>query len=154
MNNGIFGLTYPASVQHFSIREQQIYTIRTKLPTKLSTYDEYMTDLVERLTEIQRLAHENLLKAKLKSKYYYDKKLHPQEFKVGTFVYLCSGPKPGKLFDHNSGPLRVLQVSKNHNVKIKYKNSSKIVHSNRLKLAHILPKTTAHVIYLSVSDRK
>lgn len=63
---------------------------------KLPTYKGYMTDLVRRLTETRKLAHDNLLEAKLRSKYYYDRKAHPQQFEVGSFVYLCSGPKPGK----------------------------------------------------------
>lgn len=44
---------------------------------KLPTYQGYMADLVQRLTEIRKLAHDNLLEAKLRSKYYYDRKAKP-----------------------------------------------------------------------------
>ena len=104
---------------------------------KLPTYQNYMTDLISRLVEIRKLAHDNLLAAKLRSKYYYDQKANPQNFRVGSSVFLLKGPKPGKLGDRYSGPHQVLQILKNHNIKIKMGKKNKIVHSNRLKTARI-----------------
>ena len=106
-----------------------------------ATYDEYLINLTKRLIEIRQLANDNLVKSKERSKKYYDRNVNVQEFKIGSFVFLQSGPKPGKLENHYSGPFKVIQVLKKNNVKILVKkNRSKIVHSNRLKLSHIKPK--------------
>lgn len=53
---------------------------------RLLTYKGYMTDLLKWLTMIRKLVHDNLLDVKFRSKYYYAKKAHPQECKVGAYV--------------------------------------------------------------------
>lgn len=99
-----------------------------------------MINLTTRLFELRKLAHDNLVKSKEKSKEFYDRKLNVKEFQIGTFVFLKSGPKPGKFENHYKGPYKVVQLLKNHNVKIKVKNRNKVVHSNRFKISHIKPK--------------
>lgn len=99
----------------------------------------FLVDLVSRLTKIQKLAHDNLIKAKEKSKEYYDKKLNIQEFRIGTNVFLEKGPKPNKLENRYTGPYRVLQVLSNNNVKILTQKGTKVVHPNRLRPTPIKP---------------
>ena len=106
---------------------------------QLPTYQNYLVDLVKRLINIQKLAHDKLINAKEKSKEYYDKSSYPQEFKIGSNVFLLKGNKPGKLENHYSGPYKVLQVFENRNVKIKTEKGTKVVHPNRLKHSHINP---------------
>lgn len=104
---------------------------------KLPTYENYITNLVTRLTEMRKLAYENLVDSKHKSKNYYDRKINPVNFQEGDNVFLLSGPKPGKLGNQYQGPFKVLEVSQNGDVKILYKNKPKTVHSNRLKITKI-----------------
>lgn len=42
----------------------------------LRTYNNYIKDLVTRLTGIQKLVYENLVSSKVKNKRYYDKKIN------------------------------------------------------------------------------
>ena len=106
----------------------------------LPTYKGYVENLVTRLNGIQRMAYDNLVQSKLKSKKYYDRKINPVNFKIGDYVYLLSGPKPGKLGDHYSGLHKVLEILSKTNINIQIKNSSKVVHANRLRISHINPE--------------
>lgn len=102
---------------------------------KLTTYDEYLINLVTQLYAIQTNARENVIEAKHKSKKYYDKKINPQTFKPGDQVFLLKGPKPGKFGDQYTGPHEVLEILNRNNVKIKIKKNSRIVHPNRLRIS-------------------
>lgn len=106
-------------------------------PEKESTYDEYLIKLVTRLHELQTLARDNLISAKLKSKQIYDRKIKPQTLKIGDFVFLLKGPKPGKLEDHYTGPHEVLEISPNGNVKILIKKKPRGININRLKYSYM-----------------
>ena len=106
---------------------------------KLPTYQNYLVDLVKRLIRIQKLAHDNLIKSKEKSKKYYDRNSNVQEFKLGSSVFLQKGPKPGKLENRYTVSHKVLQIFDNKNVKIITEKGTKIVHPNRLKHSHINP---------------
>ena len=125
-----------------------LFAKRARMPSDLlhcrgeqsNTYDEYLTNLSMRLLEIRKLAHDNLVRAKDISKKYYDRKVNIQEFKIGSFVFLESGPKPGKFECRYSGPYEVLDVLRNNNIKIKIKKKKKIVHSDRLRLSLIPPQ--------------
>lgn len=101
------------------------------------TYKNYILDLVTRLNGIQKLTYENLLASKNKSKKYYDQSINPKNFKLGDYVFLLSGPKPGKFGNHYSGPHKILEIMGKYNVKISTQKGSKIVHTNRLRISHI-----------------
>ena len=103
----------------------------------LPTYKGYIQELVTRLNGIQKLTYNNLLSAKLRSKKYYDRGIHPINLRVGDYVFLQSGPKPGKFGDHYSGPYKILELINKNNVRIRIKKSDKIVHLNRLRISHI-----------------
>ncbi|XP_025161882.1 uncharacterized protein LOC112590215 [Harpegnathos saltator] len=99
------------------------------------TYKDYLTTLFNRLKTTQELARENLCGAKARSKRYHDRNLNPQNFRVGSCVYLLKEPSKGKLGDQYSGPYRVLEVLRNNNIRISIsENQTKIVHSNKLRL--------------------
>ena len=87
---------------------------------------------------IRKIAHDNLVQAKEKSKIYYDRKVHIVEFNVGDLVSLLSGKKPKKLQAPYTGPYRIIQKMKNNNFKIMSvaNNSIDTVNSKRLKHFH------------------
>ena len=106
---------------------------------KLATYDDYLINLITQLHGIQTNARENVINAKVKSKEHYDKKINPQVFRPGDYVFLLKGPKPGKFSEHYSGPHEVLEILNRNNVKIRIKKNSRIVHPNRLRISYIKP---------------
>ena len=110
-------------------------------PKKLETYDQYLTKLITRLHEMRGIARQNLINAKEKSKFYYDKNINLQDFKVGDNVFLLEGGKIHKFANQYSGPYKVLEILVKGNVKIKIKNTSKVVNLNRLKLSRIQKQT-------------
>lgn len=99
------------------------------------SYNHYLADLQARLITVQDTARQNLTGAKRKSKAYYDRKVNPKTFKPGDLVYLIKEPRKGKLDRQYTGPHRIVQVYENQNAKIEYKNSTRIVHKNKLKPA-------------------
>ena len=103
------------------------------------TYTEYLTDLFNRLRDTQEEARQNLIQSKNRSKRYYDKRIHVQEFKQGDHVFLLKEPAKGKFSDQYIGPFEVLETLPNNNIKILFKNSSRVVHADKLKIAHIEP---------------
>ena len=56
---------------------------------------------------------------------------------MGDYVFLSRGPNPGKFGDHYTGPHKILELINKNNVKIQFKENSKIVHANRLRISHI-----------------
>ena len=100
------------------------------------TYAEYLTDLFNKINTVQQMARENLIKSKLRSKEYYDRRINPQNFKTGDLVYLLKEPSKGKFSDQYTGPYKVLEILQNQNVKIEVKGLPRTVHLNKLKLTH------------------
>lgn len=99
------------------------------------SYNHYLADLQVRLAETQDTARRNLTGAKQKSKTYYDRKVNPKTFESGDLVYLLKEPQKGKLDRQYTGPHRIIQILPNHNAEIAYKNTTRIVHTNKLKIA-------------------
>uniref|UniRef100_A0A6V7KDU1 RNA-directed DNA polymerase n=1 Tax=Bracon brevicornis TaxID=1563983 RepID=A0A6V7KDU1_9HYME len=108
---------------------------------QLPTYDNYIEKLIDKLARIRKLAYDNLVDSKIKSKEYYDRKTNEISFRIGDDVFLQSGPKPGKLNDHYEGPFKILDVHNNHNVEIQYYNKTKVVHADRLRKSKIESKS-------------
>ena len=100
------------------------------------TCKEYLEDLNNILFQLQTLARENLTQAKVKSKEYYDRKINPQNFKIGDTVYMIKEPRKGKLSEQYTGPYKVLEILPNQNVRIQFDGGTRIVHINKLKIAH------------------
>ena len=107
------------------------------LTLKEKTYFEYVSDMISRLSEIQEFAYKHLIDAKERNKRYYDRKLRPNELKIGDFVFLQINSNRKKMDDIYRGPFEVLDILNNHNVKIRYKRGYKVVHSDKLRLSHI-----------------
>ena len=102
------------------------------------TYAQYLDKLCEKLTETQRIARENLMHAKQKSKHYYDKRLNPCEFKVGDSVLLLKEPKRGPFGPEYTGPHKIINLLDNgKNVEITFKSGTRIVHPNKLRLTKL-----------------
>lgn len=104
---------------------------------KDDTYGEYYKSLIKKLKNIQSRAHQNLLATKHKTKLYYDRKINPNELKIGDKVYKLIFAARKKLHPYEEGPFEVLDVDVAHkNAIIKYKkNKPKKVHLDYLRLA-------------------
>lgn len=104
---------------------------------KPQTSDAYLTQLMTDIHNLQKLARENIITSKIKSKKYYDRKINPQHFQVDDEVFLICEPKKGKLGNQYSGPYTVSDILPNGNIKLLIKGKPKIVHPNKLKKSHI-----------------
>ena len=91
---------------------------------------------------MREIARQNLIAAKQKSKEYYDRKIYPQNFKIGDSVFLLEGGELRKFENQYSGTYEVLEILGKGNIKISIKNKPKIVNINRLRLSYITPPTT------------
>uniref|UniRef100_A0ABD2W534 CCHC-type domain-containing protein n=1 Tax=Trichogramma kaykai TaxID=54128 RepID=A0ABD2W534_9HYME len=100
------------------------------------TYQGYLKELVSRLNSLQKMAYDNLLSSKLRSKKYYDQHTNEKNFKPGDYVFLLSG-STNKKKDQYSGPFKILEILNNHNVRLQIKKKSKIVHANRIRISYI-----------------
>ena len=109
----------------------------------LPTYKGYLKDLVIRINEAQKLAYENLVNSKFRSKKYYDRKVNPKNFKLGDYVFLQTGRDPKKLEDHYTGPHKILEIINQNKIRIQINSGSKIVNANRLRLSYIYKQATA-----------
>ena len=109
---------------------------------KIETYDMYLTKLITKLHEMRGIARQNLITAKEKSKEYYDRKIKPQNFKIGDNVFLLEGGELKKFENQYSEPYEVLEILGKGNIKISVKNKPKIVNINRLRLSYITPSAT------------
>ena len=76
----------------------------------LPIYNSYLQDLIIRLSEMQTLAGNNLIKAKEKSKVYYDKSARPFKGKLGDMVRVQVEPKRGKFGERYHGPYRIVRT--------------------------------------------
>lgn len=54
-------------------------------------------------------------------------------------MFLLKEPKKEKFSDQYTGPYKISEVLSNNNVKILYHNTTRTVHTDKLKLSHIEP---------------
>ena len=99
-------------------------------------YDDYISDLKEKIQISQKLARENLIKHKVKSKQYYDNKINIHDYKIGDLVYIKNNlTKIGinkKLSPKFKGPYEIKKISGN-NVYLKIRNKLVTYHVNNTK---------------------
>jgi len=100
---------------------------------KKKTYNDYLHQLMTNIHNLQELAREYLITSKIKSKYYYDQKINPQEFQINNQIYLLCEPKKGKFGDQYSGLHTIIDILPNGNIKLLFKGKSKIVHPNKIR---------------------
>lgn len=108
------------------------------------SYSHYLTELYNKLRETQSAARDNLVKAKERSKQYYDKRINPVKFKVGDRVFLLSDPYK-KLGDQYKGPYEIVDKLGDVNVRLRIgPGRTRVVHTNKLKRgdAPATPTTT------------
>ena len=99
------------------------------------SYTEYLTTLCDRIATAQNYARENLIKAKERSKKYYDRRANPCNFRVGDEVYLSKEPTKDKLSDQYVGPYIIESILPYNNVKIRINvTKTRIVHSDKIKM--------------------
>ncbi|CAB0027850.1 unnamed protein product [Trichogramma brassicae] len=61
--------------------------------SKIITYGDFIQNMCNNLAQINEIAREKLVAAKLRAKYYYDKKVNEINFKVGDSVWLLRGAR-------------------------------------------------------------
>ena len=99
-------------------------------------YCDYLKDLFLKLDNVHSLAHERILKAKEKSKKYYDRKVNPKLFHEGHEVYLKVNLRKDKFSPYYAGPYVLERLLGERNALIRLgPNKTKIVHTDQLKLA-------------------
>lgn len=100
---------------------------------KNESYEEYLTNLYNKLRDAQEAASDNLKTAKERSKRYYDKRSNPRDFKLGDKVFLLKQPTH-KLGDQYTGPHEIIEILSNNNVKLSIgAKTTRIVHTDKLK---------------------
>ena len=91
------------------------------------TYDDYISELKQKLQILRQSAKENLIKEKEHNKSLYDKSLNVIEFKEGDLVLLLNETPPKKnltkkLSPSWSGPYKIISLNGNVNATIKIRN--------------------------------
>jgi hypothetical protein len=113
----------------------------TSLPNKnqYTAYGEYITELIENLGQVLIWAALNIVQAKYRSKFYYDKKLNTQHFRGGEIVYALKEPRKGKLDMYYVGPYEIISIDyAKNNVVIQRDNKTKTLHIDKIKKAPTL----------------
>ncbi|CAK9834654.1 Retrovirus-related Pol polyprotein from transposon 17.6 [Anthophora retusa] len=110
---------------------------------ELETYGSYLAELISRMTEIRNLAADNIIKAKERSKRYYDKHARPTEFKTGQYVYILKEPRTNKFDPQYIGPFRIEDKTERNNVVLRVDDRHTIIkHQDKLKPAYLSEDTT------------
>ena len=104
--------------------EFEIPSLRVAIENKLGDEESLRARLtnLEALDEKRREAYLNTLATQNRRKSYYDSKLRPKEFKVGSLVLLYDSrffKFPGKLQMHWIGPYEVVDVNPNGSLQLK-----------------------------------
>lgn len=124
-----------------------IFGKKARIPSEFSdeqvprTFNQYFNDLFSTIINVQATAAQTLEKAKAKCKRLYDKNINPHKFKINDYVYLLHEPRISKFDPQWNGPYKITRLFNDLNVEIAINQSrTKIVHTNKLKLAHIRPE--------------
>ena len=80
-----------------------------------------------------------MIAPKEKSKEYYDKRINPQNFKIGDSVFSLEGGELKKFENQYSGTYEVLEILGKGNVHIFVKNKSKVFNIDRHRISYIAP---------------
>ncbi|KAL4103589.1 hypothetical protein QTP88_018950 [Uroleucon formosanum] len=90
----------------------------TKAPDARYNYDNYQTELKQKLRESHQIARERLIQKKQKTKFDYDQTAHSVDIHVGDRVLLQDKARKGKLSAKWLGPYEVLELNCNDDVTI------------------------------------
>lgn len=109
----------------------------TEEPSITYSYDDYITNLKQKLNTTQKIARENIIQSKETSKRYYDHKLNPHKYKVNDLVYILNKqniPNLNKKLSPNYiGPFEIVKVFQNNTVQVKKGRKFITYHTNLLK---------------------
>lgn len=108
----------------------------TKSPEPVYNHDNYNLILKNYLQNCWKIAKENLLIEKQKSKEAYDKNVHFDSFNEGDMVLLKEEGFSAKTKPLRSGPFIVIKKISDENSMIKIGNKEVIVHNNKLTYYH------------------
>jgi len=97
-----------------------------------STY-QYVFELRERLEETCRIAHEELSKAKVKQKGYYNKKAKERKLEIGDKILLLLPTDNNKLTMEWKGPFSIVGKVGENDYRIDIFGKIKIFHANMIK---------------------
>ncbi|XP_076297797.1 uncharacterized protein LOC143217410 [Lasioglossum baleicum] len=104
--------------------------------TNLRTYGDYLSELITNVVRIRNLAADNLNKAKMRSKGFYDSRARSATFNVGEFVYVLLEPRTSKFDPHYVGPYKIINVTDSNNVVLQTHNKIITKHQDKLKHAY------------------
>lgn len=117
-----------------------IFGFKANLPSSISSppqpvynYEDYLSELRNRLQICHQMAKESINLKKERSKSYYDKSSNPSYFQVGTNVLYRNHVKKNKLSPIWNGPYEVIKINNEYNTTILINNKPKTVHNNHLK---------------------
>ena len=127
-----FELLYGHSVRGPMVILKQLWTEEEKNPEVKTTY-EYVINLRQRLQDTCDLARENLRKAQVRQKKYYDCKTKERCFRSGDSVLLLLPTDENKLIMHWKGPFRVLERVNDRDYLIQLPDKVRLFHANLLK---------------------
>lgn len=109
----------------------------TQEPQFSYSYDDYIINLKQKLNITQKIARENLIENKHKSKSYHDHKIKQHAYVVGDLVVIQNKQTtPGlskKLSPNFKGPFKIIKIFPNKTVKLQIKNRLVTYHVNQLK---------------------
>jgi len=127
-----FEMLYGHSVRGPMSILKQLWTSEQEDPDVKSTY-QYVIDLRERLQDTCDMAHQNLLKAQVKQKKYYDGRSKERSFKPGEKVLWLLLTDENKLLMQRRGPFVVLERVNHCDYKIQLSGKVRFFHANLLK---------------------
>ncbi|KAL4118953.1 hypothetical protein QTP88_011831 [Uroleucon formosanum] len=137
------------STEHTSTGYQPyslLYGRRLEIPIKLShepepryNYDNYYFDLKQKMQESHKIAKENLIKRKVKSKQIYDNNENAIEIHVKDQILLRDKTQKNKLNPLWIGPYEVTDVLDRENIVILRGRRHVTVHKNNVKRFHENP---------------
>ena len=100
------------------------------------TYPSYVRILQQRMKLSREKAVENILKSKISSKDYYDRKTRPMKYKTGDMVYIKHHPRQNKaLLPIWKGPHKVIKINGNNTLTLLVNRRHVKYHYDELKLA-------------------
>ena len=119
-----------------------VYGRKARLPSSIpptdniKTYPDYVDELIHKLHHIRQMARNNLEESKNRQKHYYDRKIQPQTYQEGDWVWLLN-PRREKLEPEYSGPYKITEVLENSNLKI-------VINPKQMRVVHIVAPGRFH----------
>ena len=81
---------------------------------ELKIYDSHLRNLIVRLSEIQKIAARNLVRAKKRSNAFYVQKSLPLKAKIGDQIYAIKEVREGKFDSRREEPFTVVGFTENN----------------------------------------